>query len=270
MPDLILNYSDVRFDESGKPYWTTQRGARSYLSPAAAAQSPNLRAREWAAAQGERISRDATGAATGVLSNAAPQGGFVHSRGTWNPTTGQFDQSLNPGGLMGAIQGGAALAGPLFVGPAIANAIGAGATAAPVGSLSADGTIPFTTAPGVQAAALSGQVGPAAGLGASGSVAGGAAGGAGAASGGLAGLLKNLTSGNNLGSLVGLGTTLAHGLSGGGGADDELKRIQAITEARMRRVDPLHQAITNLAMSRLPTTMQLPVPNIPLPGSGER
>lgn len=251
MPDLVLNYNDVRFDQQGRPYWTTQSGQPSYIPPIAAAQSPNIRARQWAASQGVTPENP---------SGNVPQGGFAKSRGEWNPQTGQYDQGMNMSGLGGAILGGAAVAGPAVIGPAL---FGPGAAAAPVGGLSADGTIPFTTAPGVHAAALSGSVGPASGLGAAG---GSAAGGA-AASGGLAGFLKNLTGGQNLTSFIGLGTSLAGGLGGGGSSDDELKNLQAITEARMRRVDPLHQAITNLAMSRLPTNMQRPVPDIPLPGS---
>jgi hypothetical protein len=41
----------------------------------------------------------------------------------------------------------------------------------------------------------------------------------------------------------------------GGGQDDaeELRRIQAITEAQMRRADPLHQVAVNLAFGRMPT-----------------
>lgn len=60
-------------------------------------------------------------------------------------------------------------------------------------------------------------------------------------------------------NIAGLGALVA-GLAGGrgGGSDpsatDEARRIQAITEARMRRVDPLQQAVTQLAWGRLPTS----------------
>ena len=49
---------------------------------------------------------------------------------------------------------------------------------------------------------------------------------------------------------------------------DELKRIQAITENRLRRTDPLHQAVTQLAFSRLPMNSRqgLSIPNLPLAG----
>lgn len=36
--------------------------------------------------------------------------------------------------------------------------------------------------------------------------------------------------------------------------EEQARRLQAITEARMRRVDPLHEAITQLAFSRLPVS----------------
>lgn len=59
----------------------------------------------------------------------------------------------------------------------------------------------------------------------------------------------------NLGAII--AALAGSGLIGnGGGGDsgmpDELRRIYDITEQRMRRVDPLHQAATNLAWGRLP------------------
>lgn len=79
-------------------------------------------------------------------------------------------------------------------------------------------------------------------------------GGAGASS-GLTGALKNWFT--DPGNLVGLGSLIAALASGNGGGgsgaeSEEARRMQQITEQRMRRVDPLHQAVTQLAWGRLP------------------
>jgi hypothetical protein len=78
---------------------------------------------------------------------------------------------------------------------------------------------------------------------------------------GLGGIIGALASG--AGGSGGAGTG-----SGGGSDLEELKRINQITEARMRRVDPLHQAVTQLAFGRLPINSRAgvtaPVPT-PLP-----
>lgn len=48
---------------------------------------------------------------------------------------------------------------------------------------------------------------------------------------------------------------------------EELRRIRAITEAKMRRVDPLHQAVSALAFSRMPVSARqgITYTNTPLP-----
>lgn len=93
--------------------------------------------------------------------------------------------------------------------------------------------------------------------GATAGAAGGAAAGAGtaAAAGGLSGALKGLlTNPSNLMDLGGLITALMAGSRGGGGqASPETQRMSQLTEDRFRRVDPLHQAVTQLAWGRLPT-----------------
>jgi hypothetical protein len=50
-------------------------------------------------------------------------------------------------------------------------------------------------------------------------------------------------------------------------SEDQARRMQALTEARMRRVDPLHEAITQLAFSRLPVSSRqgLALPRVALP-----
>lgn len=57
-------------------------------------------------------------------------------------------------------------------------------------------------------------------------------------------------------NLAGLGGLIASliGNRGDQSGAEEMRRIHDITEARMRRVDPLHQAVTQLAWGRLPTS----------------
>jgi hypothetical protein len=50
-------------------------------------------------------------------------------------------------------------------------------------------------------------------------------------------------------------------------SEEQARRMQALTEARMRRVDPLHEAITQLAFSRLPVSSRqgFSLPRVALP-----
>lgn len=102
---------------------------------------------------------------------------------------------------------------------------------------------------GAGAAAAPGSAVPAATGGAS---AAGAAGAAGA--GGIGGFLKGMVdSPGDIAGLAGVIAALAGGMRGGGGQNSaEAQRLNQITEQRMRRVDPLHQAVTQLAWGRLP------------------
>lgn len=258
----------IQFDASGKPFVITQSGKRNYLPPAVAGQSGDPRAVAWAAAQGYSITRDASGNATGVNDSSVPTGGFARSRGEWNPQTGQYDQGLNMSGLGGAILGGATVA------PMVLGAAGIG---------------PLATASGGSASGASGAVGgtelggwlPSQSMGASMSAtpmyptvagASGAASGGSAALGGMMpaaaktagqGLVGGLL--NNAPQLAGLVASLA-GRGGGNSQNSaETQRIQQITEARMRRADPLHQMAVQLAASRMPINVQRPVPDVPLP-----
>lgn len=270
--DYILDWSHVYFDpaRSGAPYVMTQSGKRSYLPPIVAGQlHDNPQAQAWARTQG--VSADNP-------SGNVPHNTFVHQNNGWNADTGQYDQSLNQGGLMGLIEGGTAVAAPF--------ALGALMPAAPVSSalggtgLAADGTLASTLPAAAQSAAMGGQVIPAAGIGAGASAADIAAGASSGSigAGGAAGLANTLAHGGgaangltdaltgNTGTLAALLTSLLHPGGGSTGQDDaQLKRIQAITEARMRRADPLHQMVVQLAASRMPTNVQRPVPDVPLP-----
>lgn len=137
----------------------------------------------------------------------------------------------------------------------------------PTGELRENDGLPWWAIAGAAAAPLAGAFLPAMfGAGATGGAAGtGAATGAGtgaAAAGGLGGALKGLvTNPSNLMDLAGVITALAGASRGGNGqASAEAQRLNQITEERMRRVDPLHQAITQLAWGRLPMNARQGIP----------
>lgn len=201
----------------------------------------------------------------------------------YNTQTGQMDKTNtygHPGtmravGLGSVAAGGALAAAGLLPGMAGGGAAAGGGAGAATAVPSMPWTIPTSMAyetgmfgvPGGTAAGVAaghaglGTIGAASGAaGAAGGAAGGA-GGAGAA--GAGGLLSQLTSGQGLAGLAGLLTTLAmrpnsgSGGSGNGLADNaQLQRLLDMSAQRAERTDPLHQAVTQLAMSRMPTNMQ--------------
>lgn len=159
-------------------------------------------------------------------------------------------------------------------------AAGAGMAAAGVGAGGAGGAAAFD-APAVSSAAgaanLAGIAGTglplgafAPGLGAAGPglVEGGGIGGvtgganlAGPAATGLAGFLKDPKNYAGLAGLLATLSTRPGGNGGPGGGDPlaqnpDLNALLKMSADRAQRTDPLHQSITQLAMSRLPTNMQ--------------
>lgn len=109
---------------------------------------------------------------------------------------------------------------------------------------------------GPPAPAALGTIGPTAGAG---------------AVGGLAGVLKHLGGAQGIASLAGLlPLLLGGGLGGGGGGGTpgggqtspltsltpDISALLNMSVNRAQRTDPLHQAVTALAMSRLPTNVQ--------------
>jgi hypothetical protein len=111
---------------------------------------------------------------------------------------------------------------------------------------------------GLQAAGMGGA--------AAGGGAGAGAGGAGAAASGLggtlAGLFKNPQTYAGLAGLISALASRPGGGGGGGGALDpfatnpQLQEMLGMSADRARRTDPLHQAVTQLAMNRLPINVQ--------------
>lgn len=143
---------------------------------------------------------------------------------------GPTGQITEVGAAFNPLLAAAVLGGPLAVGflPGAFGAAGAGGAAAAPGT-----AVPAATGAGTAAA----------------SAAAGAA-----ATGGIGEVLKRyLLNPSNATDLAGVVTALIGATRGGGGQSSaEAQRLNQITEQRMQRVDPLHQAVTQLAWNRLP------------------
>lgn len=97
----------------------------------------------------------------------------------------------------------------------------------------------------------------------------------GAAGGGLLGWLKNPKNLVNLAPIVASLAANRGGPGNSGGVDDgflrqaydDAQRVNALKETRFRRVDPLHQAVTQLAFNRMPDSSRqgLNLNTLPLP-----
>lgn len=237
--------SAVEYDERGRPYiYSHQLGRRIYVSPGAVRTSTDPRDQAFVANTPE-----------------TPDNFFRTSN--WNQYTGEEDRGMNWGNIgslaVGAYLGGVALPGVLG-GGGTAAATSAGSGGAGGVLPSAPLAIPNAVAPTVAAANP---------------VVGGTVGATTAAAGGsvLDRIRRALT---DPATLATAGPAIASLMSQRGGQDydsqiaanqDQLRRLQAITEARMRRVDPLHQAATQLAFGRLPVSSRngITLTNTPLP-----
>lgn len=272
MPYTPLDQSRVLWDATG-PYWLSTDGrTKHYIPPIVAAQyrdDPRMLA--WAKSRGFELQRDEQGAITGM--NQAPGAGAGSDRPLdfrtgrqWNPKTGKYETHFDwgdvltsaVGGMLGAgavdaFAGGAAAPAAFDAAPNIATPAGM-ANAATVGGVTTEGTI--LPAGAAAAATPLGGVKPAAQA---------------AGSAGLGQKLKDmLTSPEGLASA---GSVISSLLAGNGtndatrASEEQARRMQAITEARMRRVDPLHEAVTQLAFSRLPVSSRqgIALPRVALP-----
>jgi hypothetical protein len=178
----------------------------------------------------------------------------------WDTKTGTYKKKTNWNNLLALGAGGAVGAGAL-------NAALAGGGAAAGGAATAVPSMPWTIPAGFEASMAGLPAGAAlGGIGAAGaSGAAGAAGraAAGAGSGFVGGLKDIFTDPKTYAGLAGLLTTLATRPNGGSGSggdllaqNPQLQRLLDMSAQRAERTDPLHQAVTQLAMGRLPVNVQ--------------
>jgi hypothetical protein len=205
-----------------------------------------------------------------ISGNANANEGLGKQAKRWGPIVGGTAATLF--GIPGLFPGLLNAGGSAAAGGASAAASGGG------------GVLPSAAIPGMHAAVPAaiasqgvsaglGGIGTAAGLGAGASVplgemtAGGTAAGVGSRlASGAKDFLGDLASPEGAATLAALIAGLKSQSSGQQNAE-EVQRIQAITEARMRRADPLHQVAVNLAFGRMPTNYRQGVQlnNVPLP-----
>lgn len=181
--------------------------------------------------------------------------GPFRSRPQWNQSTGQWETPIDWGNILNVGVGSALGLGALHA----AGVIGGGAAGA------APGTLGPSTPANIAATASAATAVPAALA----ATSGGGARGIGNK------ILQGLLNPKTLAALgIGAGSLIAGNTIGGDGGDGgsefltpEMRRYQALSEARFRRTDPLHAAIAQLAFQRLPLHARegLPLPRVPLP-----
>lgn len=154
-----------------------------------------------------------------------------------------------------------------------AGAAGAGAGLLPSSSIPT--SLAMNAVPGIGSTIGGGVAGAMSGAGALGGGLGslmpGAATGAAASQGLGSRILESLMSPGGLATAGTIAAALANRGDGQNdrtrASEDQARRLQAITEARMRRVDPLHEAVTQLAFGRLPVSSRqgIGLPRVALP-----
>lgn len=149
--------------------------------------------------------------------------------------------------------------------PAAIASQGASASVAGAGGLIPSASVPIGSA--MSGPAAIGSQGASNGVGAA-TTAGTIANTTSAATSALQKLRDRLTSPESIAALASLIPAIVASRSGsGGGSSPDVQRINAITEARMRRADPLHEVATQLAFSRAPIAARdgISLPRVPLP-----
>lgn len=194
--------------------------------------------------------------ADGNVMDPGQGGGILHGNQVWDPKQGKFvtpfslDKlatygtlaALTAGGANAAMAGGAAAGG---------GALPSATIPAATGTLTTGAVAPAMTP-------IASAVGGAAVPGATGAVLSGTGGGRGVG----ADILDQIRGGNGAAALASLLPILAAASRGGGGGGNQVAMPAGLTDMlnmsaeRAKRTDPLHQSITQLAMSRLPTNMQ--------------
>jgi len=253
----------IFWDAQNKPYWLTNKGNKSYIPPIAAMQSSDPKLQAWALTMGATPQNP---------SGPMPGASYLKERGYWDDKTGRVKQGTNWNNIIATAVGAGIGAGAVS---AFSGAAGAGGTAAGSagtnaaidtsigGAAGMAETVPYGVGTAAGVASAAGAPGatppPLGGVKPGGTTAGATAGQS---------LLDKLTSTEGMASLAPLIASLMNGGLGGSQPQEspEMRRMNQMTEARLRRTDPLHEAVSQLTYSRLPTAFQNgPLPRVPLP-----
>jgi len=173
-----INYSSLAFDQ-GKPYTTDPTGRKIYMSPGEAAQYVSLFVQDGEQRNEALADKQArfglTPEAVTNIERYAQQNGvtsqrptgnigggtFMQARKEWNPSSGKYEGGLNQSGILGLIEGLAAVGGPIAAsalipagGAAGGGAAAAGGAAGSSGAGAAGGGLLSSTSLGSTAGAL--------------------------------------------------------------------------------------------------------------------
>lgn len=129
----VANY-DLQWDNE-KPFYNLQNGGKQYLSPMMAVGLKNSAERD-----GTPLDPRITNFLGSGGPGDAPGGGYLHSRGHWNPDKGKWDQDINYGNILSTGLAGA-MAAPALMG----LAGGGGGAAAGSGAAATAGSTTIPT-----------------------------------------------------------------------------------------------------------------------------
>lgn len=259
----------IQFDAQGRPF-TMNGGRISYMTPTDAGTSALLFAEPGPARDALLAERGITPDISAKLIAYAQQHGVTAqnpfptdrpnmngfaSRYQWDPATGTYKRSMGAG-LSGLIQGGAALAAPMFVGPMLAGTPtilgGAGAASGASG-----GVLPSTSTGAAMSTTPMYPIVEGSGAAAAGA---GSAAGSAATSGGIINqLTKAMKNPRNIAGLAALLPMFA-GMRGGGGSpfdaagvNEEITKSLAMQRGRMEQAQPAYDTLVNMAYGMSPT-----------------
>jgi len=231
------------------------------------------RVQQWARRMGVVLDDKPPEARTSAVSDSRtgrPPNSFF-SRPQWNSRTGRWERETDWGNVASLAVG--ALIGAPHIAALAGGGAGAGAGAGTLASV--EGATGAPTFFGSLTPALAAE-NAAMAAGAAGATGAAVAPGAVSLGGGTAAttgsrILDWFKDPKNVAGVGSIVAGLTAGRGNGQSAEDteEARRMRQITEARMRRVDPLHQAVTQLAWGRLPVSARqgLSLTQIPLPNS---
>lgn len=281
IPPDVLARAGARYDEYGSlilPVFRTVNDYVRYVSALGDYATPDQRAQAQDMARSpEKYYIPAGGANGSELGNAERNGP------SGLPGNVPRLRSSAPQGPMGAFADVGSKAGLAMVTAGLLPGGGApvGGSASVGGGLAADGTLGAATPIAGLHAAVPGAVTAGGNL-AAGAGSAGLAGAATTPLGGVrpgdgrdlaTGLGDFFTNPRNLAGLSGIIASLVASRNSGGNSQAtdqamaDASRLNKITEARMRRVDPMHEAVTQLAFGRLPVSSRngIQLPRVPLP-----
>jgi hypothetical protein len=248
------------YDEQGRLFYWREDGTRSYVSPVAQLSGDDYES--YTAKGGYK------GRRMKASSDPRPKdaGGVFRSGWEWDANSGKWKNPIDKSNITNMVVGGLLTAGAAnaFMGGTGAVAPLANTTT-PAMSHAATTAFPATFA----ASGTTGLGTMAAGIPAVANAAASGTTGLGTTAAGIPAVANAAAKGMDWSKILGVGGAAlipllsklgnnGGGQPGGIQTNADLEELLSIGANRVRRTDPLHRSATNLAMSRMPTNMQLP------------